>query len=66
MHQDTCLAEHPSARVSVVTTRFSIAVVALALAVLVVVSLGQGAPVEPADTSVGALEDWHGNVMRSR
>lgn len=66
MPQDLCVNQPAPERVSGLPRGFIVAVIGLALAALVVTAPSPERAVKPADTTGIALEDWHGNVMRSR
>jgi hypothetical protein len=66
MPQDTYVNQRASEQVSGVPTGFIITVIVLAITALVVTNTSPHSAVVPTDTTGVALEDWHGNVMRSR
>ena len=66
MPQDICVNHRAPKRVSGLPRGFIIIVIGLAIAALLVTAPSPESAVKPADTSGVALEDWHGNVMRSR
>ncbi|SFO04500.1 hypothetical protein SAMN04487859_11416 [Roseovarius lutimaris] len=66
MPQDICVDQRAPDRVSGVPTGFIMTLVILAIAALVVTDPSPDTAVAPAGSTGVALEDWHGNVMRSR
>ncbi|MDT8326584.1 MAG: hypothetical protein RQ750_04240 [Roseovarius sp.] len=66
MPQDICVNQRAPERVSGLPTGFIGAVIGLAIAALLVTAPSPENAAKPADTTGVVLEDWHGNVMRSR
>ena len=66
MPQDICVNYPAPSRFSGLPTGLIVVVIGLAIAALVATSPSPESAVKPADTTDVALEDWHGNVMRSR
>ena len=66
MPQDICVNYPAPSRFAGLQTGLIVVVIGLAIAALVATSPSPESAVKPADTTDVALEDWHGNVMRSR
>jgi len=66
MPQDLCVNHPAPGRFAGLPIGFIVVVIGLAIAALVVTSPSPESAAKPADTTGIVLEDWHGNVMRSR
>ena len=64
MPQDICMTDHTASARPGSRTILLIAALFIAIAALGVIGAGSGGPAKPIATDP-AVEDWHGNVMRS-